>query len=118
MAQPNQHSIDVRVVEERPPAFLSLRLIATEVRWAADSGIVHAQVAILNASNVAVRGPDAIEVWGFAPADVHPLNADCATDVPRSQRCRYEYVGRYSDPNSQLLRLPHAHSAYMLRSDF
>ena len=67
-------------------------LLASEIIWAPDSGILSAKVALHNTGPDTLVGPMSVEVFDFSPQGVVPLNAVCGIVVGP---CWYEYNGRY-----------------------
>lgn len=69
----------------------SLRLVANEVRFDSEMGLVYAQVAVHNIGSEAVVGPDAVMVSDFRPRGVAPVNASQCTQ----RGCAYSYSDAY-----------------------
>ena len=80
-------------------SFSPFRLVVTAIEQDPDSQLVRAQVAVRNASNIAVAGPIGIHVTDFVPEDVRPMNAACVEseclNCPTS--CVFDHGGTYGD---------------------
>ena len=79
-----------------PSAF---QLVVTNLTQDPSTHEVHASVAIRNTTGEVQPGPRGVDVFGFVPQDVRPVNGACieAECVNCPAECFYEHSGTYGD---------------------
>jgi SdrD B-like domain len=77
-----------------------LTLVASDLQYDSATHELHAQIGIRNDGSSPVPGPASVEVFGFVPADVVPLNAVCSGDSltpPVDRHCDFDHHGTYGE---------------------